>query len=172
MSQNTDEPAPQQQQQPEQQQQQPQQHEPQQEQKPQPPPLLDGESVQEYTHSFIEMDGTRVVKRIIIRRIKPNSAAMEAYLAAKSAAASASQTPDETGSGAQSNTSDPPDTYDPSQLNEFKLALLRRHNELRELHGSPPLVMSREMCNYAQEWADHIAHSSIHEHRKDRKKYS
>lgn len=27
------------------------------------------------------------------------------------------------------------------------------HNELRKLHGSPPLVLSRDLCDYANSWA-------------------
>lgn len=109
----------------------------------------EGVTVTEYVHSYTESGtGVRVVKRITIKRIAPGSA---------------HATPNGTA------TQGEPDAIEPSSLNDFKSAVLQRHNELRALHGCPPLTMSREMCYYAQEWADHLAHNDAHFHRPNRK---
>lgn len=40
---------------------------------------------------------------------------------------------------------------------EYKDAFLKRHNELRAKHGSPPLTLVAEISASAQKWADHLA---------------
>ncbi len=109
--------------------------------------LEPGVTLAEYLHAYTESDGTKVVKRITIKRIQPGSPAFAALGLA---------------------TADSNDIIDPSSLDDFKRAHLARHNELRALHGCPPLLMSTEMCHYAQEWADHLAHHDSHAHRTGR----
>eukprot|EP01006_Ploeotia_vitrea_P006278 TRINITY_DN12705_c0_g1_i1.p1 TRINITY_DN12705_c0_g1~~TRINITY_DN12705_c0_g1_i1.p1 ORF type:complete len:604 (+),score=64.79 TRINITY_DN12705_c0_g1_i1:44-1855(+) len=41
---------------------------------------------------------------------------------------------------------------------------LRRHNELRELHGSPPLVWSEQLADSAQQWAEKCVHEQFLRH--------
>uniref|UniRef100_A0A914H402 SCP domain-containing protein n=1 Tax=Globodera rostochiensis TaxID=31243 RepID=A0A914H402_GLORO len=40
---------------------------------------------------------------------------------------------------------------------QFVRQFVERHNELRELHGSPKLTVSEELCAMAKEWASKIA---------------
>uniref|UniRef100_A0AAY5K6N6 SCP domain-containing protein n=1 Tax=Esox lucius TaxID=8010 RepID=A0AAY5K6N6_ESOLU len=30
------------------------------------------------------------------------------------------------------------------------------HNDYRQKHGAPPLTLSKDLCNSAQKWADHL----------------
>lgn len=46
---------------------------------------------------------------------------------------------------------------DLSQASPFERNMLEAHNAIRALHGTPPLKLSREMCNFCQEWANVIA---------------
>ncbi|XP_022899798.2 uncharacterized protein [Onthophagus taurus] len=41
--------------------------------------------------------------------------------------------------------------------NQFRLEFLKAHNEYRNNHGVPPLTLSDEICDYAQEWAEALA---------------
>ena len=87
------------------------------------------ESVQEYT----EADGTRVIKRTIIKRIKPSNA-----VSSKSSWNSGSNAP-------KSGPATTLDVADPKSMNNFEVAFLNKHNEYRKLHGVPPLQLSREV---------------------------
>ncbi|GFO49551.1 Golgi-associated plant pathogenesis-related protein 1 [Plakobranchus ocellatus] len=49
-------------------------------------------------------------------------------------------------------------------LDEYRQNSLEKHNELRALHGSPPLVLSDELNSYAQAWAEHLAANNIFGH--------
>ncbi|KAK3767308.1 hypothetical protein RRG08_050859 [Elysia crispata] len=42
-------------------------------------------------------------------------------------------------------------------LEAFRQQGLRKHNELRALHGSPPLRLSDDLNQYAQKWAEQMA---------------
>lgn len=46
------------------------------------------------------------------------------------------------------------------QFNQFELTCLRSHNNYRAKHGCPPLKLNRNICNYAQEWAN-VCHSIV-----------
>lgn len=35
----------------------------------------------------------------------------------------------------------------------FEEDVLKAHNDYRALHGVPPLELSKDLCNYALEWA-------------------
>ncbi|XP_039630178.1 uncharacterized protein LOC120542095 isoform X1 [Polypterus senegalus] len=39
---------------------------------------------------------------------------------------------------------------------KFEKEFLEAHNNYRKLHGAPPLQLTRELCQSAQEWADHM----------------
>lgn len=52
------------------------------------------------------------------------------------------------------------------EAREFERDILKVHNEKREMHGVKPLKMSREICKYAQEWAEHLAAKDDFEHRQ------
>ncbi|XP_053960496.1 GLIPR1-like protein 1 [Anastrepha ludens] len=50
-------------------------------------------------------------------------------------------------------------------FSEFEKECLEAHNQYRAAHGSPPLVLDRGLCKYAQEWAKHLASSNTLQHR-------
>ncbi|KAF4524072.1 hypothetical protein B566_EDAN013020 [Ephemera danica] len=52
-------------------------------------------------------------------------------------------------------------------FSEFEIEALEAHNELRKQHGAPPLELSRELCNYANEWAIHLSEINTLEHRTE-----
>ncbi|XP_035220944.1 uncharacterized protein LOC118193888 [Stegodyphus dumicola] len=52
---------------------------------------------------------------------------------------------------------------------KFEDECLRAHNEYRAKHGVPSLTLSKEICSYAKEWADHLAATDRFEHRRERK---
>lgn len=39
---------------------------------------------------------------------------------------------------------------------QFEEDFLSAHNKYRKLHGSPPLLLNRDLCKSAQKWADHL----------------
>ncbi|XP_015926695.1 uncharacterized protein [Parasteatoda tepidariorum] len=52
---------------------------------------------------------------------------------------------------------------------QFEKECLEAHNEYRKVHGVPILTLSKEICAYAKEWADHLATTDRFEHRKEHK---
>ncbi|XP_044269926.1 uncharacterized protein LOC123014738 isoform X4 [Tribolium madens] len=50
-------------------------------------------------------------------------------------------------------------------FNQFALDGLKVHNEYRRKHGVPDLKLNKELCDYAQEWADTCAKSGSMCHR-------
>uniref|UniRef100_A0A1I8PNM4 SCP domain-containing protein n=1 Tax=Stomoxys calcitrans TaxID=35570 RepID=A0A1I8PNM4_STOCA len=46
---------------------------------------------------------------------------------------------------------------------------LLSHNQFRELHGVKPLTLNKEMCDFAMEWAQHLAKKNKLKHRKKNK---
>ncbi|XP_055379616.1 uncharacterized protein LOC129610871 [Condylostylus longicornis] len=42
---------------------------------------------------------------------------------------------------------------------EFKRKFLEETNKYRSKHDAPPLIMSNELCSFAQEWANHLAYN-------------
>lgn len=97
------------------------------------------ESVQEYT----EPDGTKVIKKTIITRIrssghKSGSGSSSSHFLSNSGrlGASAASSPSRTSTL---------NYADPKTLNEFEKAFLNKHNEYRKLHGVPALQMSKEV---------------------------
>ncbi|KAF4531406.1 hypothetical protein B566_EDAN009647 [Ephemera danica] len=51
---------------------------------------------------------------------------------------------------------------------EFISDCLRWHNQLRQKHGAAPLLLSSQLCAYAQAWANHLAHTNTFCYRNDR----
>ncbi|CAH1180815.1 unnamed protein product [Phyllotreta striolata] len=52
-----------------------------------------------------------------------------------------------------------------SGCTQFALDALKVHNEYRRKHGVPDLTLSKDLCNYAQEWAETCARTSSLQHR-------
>ncbi|XP_022250463.1 uncharacterized protein LOC106466686 [Limulus polyphemus] len=50
---------------------------------------------------------------------------------------------------------------------EFVTVSLHWHNNFRSFHGSPPLLLSPQLCVRAQDWANHLAHTNTIYHRND-----
>uniref|UniRef100_A0A6P7GVH5 Golgi-associated plant pathogenesis-related protein 1-like n=1 Tax=Diabrotica virgifera virgifera TaxID=50390 RepID=A0A6P7GVH5_DIAVI len=50
-------------------------------------------------------------------------------------------------------------------FSDFALEALKVHNEYRRRHGTQDLVLSEEICRYAQEWADTCARTASLQHR-------
>ncbi|XP_011872716.1 PREDICTED: uncharacterized protein LOC105564716 [Vollenhovia emeryi] len=65
-------------------------------------------------------------------------------------------------------------THDRSDLetdwrdSEFITECLCWHNVYRQRHNAPPLTMSPQLCEYAQSWANHLAHTNTFYYRNDR----
>ncbi|XP_034944935.1 uncharacterized protein [Chelonus insularis] len=51
---------------------------------------------------------------------------------------------------------------------EFITECLCWHNVYRQRHNAPPLTMSPKLCEYAQTWANHLAHTNTFYYRNDR----
>ncbi|XP_043276133.1 uncharacterized protein [Venturia canescens] len=51
---------------------------------------------------------------------------------------------------------------------EFITECLCWHNVYRQRHNAPTLTMSPELCEYAQTWANHLAHTNTFYYRNDR----
>lgn len=51
---------------------------------------------------------------------------------------------------------------------EFITECLCWHNVYRQRHHAPPLTMSPQLCEYAQTWANHLAHTNTFYYRNDR----
>ncbi|XP_070157479.1 uncharacterized protein [Polyergus mexicanus] len=51
---------------------------------------------------------------------------------------------------------------------EFITECLCWHNVYRQRHNAPPLTMSPQLCEYAQSWANHLAHTNTFYYRNDR----
>ncbi|XP_061397250.1 uncharacterized protein LOC133332899 [Musca vetustissima] len=51
-------------------------------------------------------------------------------------------------------------------LYNFEQRCLVEHNRLRALHGVKPLTLNKQMCDYAMEWAKHLAKKNKLKHRK------
>ncbi|XP_044729443.1 Golgi-associated plant pathogenesis-related protein 1-like [Chrysoperla carnea] len=54
------------------------------------------------------------------------------------------------------------------QDSDFISDCLCWHNVYRQRHGAQPLTMSPELCDYAQTWANHLAHTNTFYYRNDR----
>ncbi|XP_049886178.1 ectin-like [Pectinophora gossypiella] len=54
------------------------------------------------------------------------------------------------------------------QDSEFITECLCWHNVYRQRHGAPQLYMAPELCDYAQAWANHLAHTNKFHYRNDR----
>ena len=50
---------------------------------------------------------------------------------------------------------------------EFVLHALQWHNILRSHHGVPPLMLSLDLCQKAQFWANHLSHTETFYHMND-----
>ncbi|KAJ0180914.1 hypothetical protein K1T71_002999 [Dendrolimus kikuchii] len=54
------------------------------------------------------------------------------------------------------------------QDSDFITECLCWHNVYRQRHGAPQLYMAPELCDYAQAWANHLAHTNRFHYRNDR----
>ncbi|KAJ2946695.1 hypothetical protein O0L34_g12754 [Tuta absoluta] len=54
------------------------------------------------------------------------------------------------------------------QDSDFITECLCWHNVYRQRHGAPQLYMAPELCDYAQAWANHLAHTDKFHYRNDR----
>ncbi|CAG4927325.1 unnamed protein product [Colias eurytheme] len=54
------------------------------------------------------------------------------------------------------------------QDSDFITECLCWHNVYRQRHGAPQLYMAPELCDYAQAWANHLAHTNKFYYRNDR----
>uniref|UniRef100_A0A182JRC4 SCP domain-containing protein n=1 Tax=Anopheles christyi TaxID=43041 RepID=A0A182JRC4_9DIPT len=51
----------------------------------------------------------------------------------------------------------------------FQTEVLNRHNALRAKHSAQPLVLDADMCQYAQQWANHLVSRNVLQHRTNNK---
>ncbi|XP_054713043.1 uncharacterized protein LOC129222554 isoform X2 [Uloborus diversus] len=51
---------------------------------------------------------------------------------------------------------------------KFEEDCLKSHNAYRSKHGVPDLKLSKEICSYAKEWADHLAATDGFKHRTEK----
>uniref|UniRef100_A0A6Q2XHX4 SCP domain-containing protein n=1 Tax=Esox lucius TaxID=8010 RepID=A0A6Q2XHX4_ESOLU len=52
----------------------------------------------------------------------------------------------------------------PPLTDPLHLQFVDAHNDYRQKHGAPPLTLSKDLCNSAQKWADHLLSSKCLEH--------
>ncbi|GAB0095256.1 uncharacterized protein DMENIID0001_106150 [Sergentomyia squamirostris] len=52
-------------------------------------------------------------------------------------------------------------------MTTFQHECLKAHNDYRALHGSPPLILNANLCNYSEQWAKNLAARSVLEHRQN-----
>ncbi|GAB1606896.1 hypothetical protein Ahia01_000972300 [Argonauta hians] len=55
-------------------------------------------------------------------------------------------------------------TKDKSPKKELENSALKAHNAYRGKHGVPPLSLSKELCDMAQKWANHLADVKVLKH--------
>jgi len=51
----------------------------------------------------------------------------------------------------------------------FDIDCLEAHNKYRKQHGAPPLTLSKSLCDFATEWAKHLAGRGTMQHRSNNK---
>jgi len=56
---------------------------------------------------------------------------------------------------------------DKSGFSKFEVDALQTHNKYRKRHGVPPLKLSKELSDVAQEYAEHLANTNTFEHSGD-----
>lgn len=128
------------------------------------------ETTETKTKKWRESDGTEVIETTTIRRIRPANATMSTG----SSGGSGNSGGFSSGlkqllhiPSSKNNTNDSSkDNYD---RNQFEEDSLNRHNHYRAKHGVPNLVLSKQLCQYAQEWANHLAKNNSMQHRPDKK---
>lgn len=54
---------------------------------------------------------------------------------------------------------------DSLSYSRFELDCLHAHNEYRSRHGSPPMRLNRQLCNFAAQWARHLLAMGRMQHR-------
>lgn len=64
---------------------------------------------------------------------------------------------DKTRKGSSSSDSSPETTRKPQNLKEFIDDAVKTHNDLRKKHGVPSVKHSKDLSDYAQKWAEHLA---------------
>nr|XP_040220234.2 Golgi-associated plant pathogenesis-related protein 1-like [Anopheles coluzzii] len=52
---------------------------------------------------------------------------------------------------------------------QFQLEVLNRHNELRAQHSAEPLQLNKNLCEFAQQWANKLATENKLQHRSSNK---
>ncbi|GFO49549.1 Golgi-associated plant pathogenesis-related protein 1 [Plakobranchus ocellatus] len=57
-----------------------------------------------------------------------------------------------------------PTAADKDPLEEYRQKSLAKHNELRARHGCPDLVLSDDLNDFAQNWAEHLAANNLFNH--------
>ena len=92
------------------------------------------ESTQETVEEYTESDGTKVVKRTIIKRTKPVGAGNQTTRTIMTTS----------GPNAHSTL----DVADPRSMSKVETDFLNKHNEYRSKHGVAPLKLSREVLQY------------------------
>uniref|UniRef100_A0A336LPQ9 CSON000338 protein n=1 Tax=Culicoides sonorensis TaxID=179676 RepID=A0A336LPQ9_CULSO len=54
-----------------------------------------------------------------------------------------------------------------SGFNEFEIECLNVHNKYRTKHKAPPLTLNKNLCQFAQEWANNLAARGVMQHRSN-----
>ncbi|KAL0965122.1 hypothetical protein UPYG_G00277100 [Umbra pygmaea] len=55
-------------------------------------------------------------------------------------------------------------THPHGKSGDFEKQFLNSHNDYRQKHGAPPLALSKDLCDSAQKWADHLLSISCIKH--------
>lgn len=66
--------------------------------------------------------------------------------------------------GSSSSDSSPETSRKPQNLKEFINDAVNAHNDLRKKHGVPSVKHSKDLSDYAQKWAEHMASTSSFGH--------
>lgn len=109
---------------------------------------------------IIKADGTKVVKVTKTYNVHENPVLIT----------SENKNQDISKENSSSSPSNHPNDEDVSSGNEFtkfQEECLLKHNQLRLKHGVGPLKLSKDLSNYAQEWADHLIQANVLKHRSN-----
>lgn len=67
-------------------------------------------------------------------------------------------------SGSSSSDSSPEREKKPQKIKDFIEDSVKTHNDLRKKHGVPPLKHAKDLSDFAQKWAEHLAATNSFQH--------